>query len=95
MVTPPHKTPYTTHFITAKARRKVFPNAAIAVNYAYKYYLTHTQTITLHKKAGVGGYETAEFTTTSSTSISGIDLVSASFGGKDTSSLFKSIQLHL
>ena len=70
----------------------IVPAWGVSINYAYKYYLTHTQTITLHKKAGVGGFETAEFTTTSSTSISGIDLVSASFGGKDTSSLFKSIQ---
>ena len=71
------------------------PAWGVSINYAYKYYLTHTQTITLHKKAGVGGYETAEFTTTSSTSISGMDLVSASYGGKDTSSLFKSIESSL
>ena len=82
----------TEHVVTATPNATYETAFAVSVNYAYKFYLTHTQTITLHKKAGVGGYETAEFTTTSSTSISGMDLVSASFGGKDTSSLFKSIQ---
>ena len=81
-----------THIITASPVPQVEEAWGVSINYAYKYYLNHTQTITLHKKAGVGGYETAEFTTTSSTSISGTDLVSASFGGEDNSSLFKSIQ---
>ena len=80
------------HNVMYAIRPKSAADFAVSINYAYKYYLTHKQTITLHKKSGVGGYETAEFTTTSSTSISGLDLVSASFGGEDNSSLFKSIQ---
>ena len=80
------------HTIAANIMPRTINNFAISVNMAHKYYLTHTQTITLHKKSAVGAYETAEFTTTSSTSISGFNMISSVYGGAENSELMESIK---
>ena len=81
-----------THKITATPTPRELKAFGISVNMAHKYYLTHTQTITLHKKNAVGAYETAEFTTTSSTSISGFNMISSVYGGAENSELMESIK---
>ena len=83
---------FTEHNITAVPIPREMGPFAISVNMAHKYYLTHTQTITLHKKSAVGAYETAEFTTTSSTSISGFNMISSVYGGAENSELMESIK---
>ena len=83
---------FTDHNITAVAIPRELGPFAISVSMAHKYYLTHTQTITLHKKSAVGAYETAEFTTTSSTSISGFNMISSVYGGAENSELMESIK---
>lgn len=59
----------------------------ISVQFAKKYYLHHTQTINLHRKDTHGGYETAEFTTTSSVSTTGYKNVSTVWGDIGNSEL--------
>ena len=82
----------TDHNITAVAIPRELGPFAISVSMAHKYYLTHTQTITLHKKSAVGAYETAEFTTTSTTSISGFNMISSVYGGAENSELMESVK---
>lgn len=76
----------------------------LAVNYAKKYYRNHTQTIKLQRKqttdsngdpSGIsimGGYETAEFTTTSSVKKNGITNVSTAYGDPANSDLYNTIE---
>lgn len=94
-VTPiPHPHAPTTYRHTIKAAR--IPKApslfGLSVNFAHKYYLTHIQTITLHKKDAKAGYETAQFTTTSSTSIGGMQMISAAYGESENSGLYNSLK---
>ena len=65
--------------------------SAITVENAVKYYVHHTQTITLHKNPSHGGYETATFTTTSETVTDGRTDISCVNGGKLNSSLRESV----
>ena len=65
--------------------------SAITVDNAVKYYVHHTQTITLHKNPSHGGYETATFTTTSETVTDGRTDISCVNGGKLNSSLRESV----
>ncbi len=65
--------------------------SAITVDNAVKYYLHHTQTITLQKNPSHGGYETETFTTTSTTVTDGRTELSNVNGGKLNSSLRESL----
>ena len=62
-----------------------------SVNFATKNYITTTQKIVLHPTSVHGGYETATFTTTSSTSISGFQPISMVFGEPYNSSTQESL----
>ena len=70
----------------------VRPYAGMSVLVTKKFYINHQQTIYLHKKdTAIPGYETAEYTTTSSVKTSGVSNIQVLEGEALNSAIFNSL----
>lgn len=87
----PH-TPTAHHNIFAGEAFPMPATSLISVNVAKKYYVNYKQTIYLERTDKHGGYEDATFTTTSSTSKSGMTNIQTSYGSAANAALFASLQ---